>query len=156
MKSSKYYFIMMILLSLSSFSVNAVDSQEKASQESTLSRKQGPWQEKRFVAPVGADGVQRVEMVAGEYFFNPSYIVVKVNKPVELKIKKTAGYIRHNLVATAPEAGIAFNIELTVTPQKVRFTPTKTGKYSICSDKCIFMFKTDREKGMEGLIEVVK
>ena len=156
MKSSRYYLIMMVLLSLSSFSINTVDSQEEAGPESARSRNHGTWQEKRFVAAVAADGVQRVEMVGGDYFFAPNYIVVKVNKPVELTIKKTAGYIRHNLIATSPKAGIAFNVELTATPQKVRFTPTRIGKYPIYADKSVFGFKTDREKGMEGLIVVVK
>ena len=156
MKRSKYSLLMMVLLSLSSFSVNTVDSKEETGEKSTLSRNQGTRQEKRFIAAVGADGVQRVEMIGGEYFFDPNYIVVKVDKPVELKIKKTPGYIRHNLIASSPEAGIAFNIELTTTPQTVSFTPTKVGRYPICSDKCIFWFKTDREKGMEGVIEVVE
>ncbi len=42
----------------------------------------------RVVATVDADGVQRVEVVGGEYYFDPNYIVVKVNKPVELTVKK--------------------------------------------------------------------
>lgn len=155
MKSSKYSLIMMVLLSLSSFSVNTVDSKEEARPESAESRKQTR-QEKRFVAPVDADGVQRVEMVGGDYFYDPNYIVVKVNKPVELKIKKTAGYTRHNLIATSPEAGIVFNIDLNEDTQTVKFTPTKIGKYPIYSDKKMFWIKTDRRKGMEGLIEVVK
>lgn len=156
MKSVWHSLIMIVLLSLSSFSINSVDSKETARPKSVQSRDHGTWQEKRFVASV-KKGVQRVEMVGGEYFFDPNYIVVKVNKPVELKIKKTAGYIRHNLIATSPEAGIVFNIDLKEEEaQTVKFTPKKIGKYSIYSDKSMFGFKTDREKGMEGLIVVVK
>ena len=155
MKRSRYSLIMMALLSLSSLSINSVDSKESALPESAQSRDHGTWQEKRFFASV-SKGVQQVEMVGGDYFFDPNYIVVKVNKPVELKIKKTAGYIRHNLIATSPEAGIVFNIDLKEEAQTVKFTPTKIGKYPIYSDKRIFGFKTDREKGMEGLIVVVK
>lgn len=156
MKRSGYSLIMMALLSLSSLSINSVDSKEAARPESAQSRDHGTWQEKRFVAKMGADRVQRVEMIGGDYFFDPNYIVVKVKKPVEIKIKKTAGYIRHNLIATSPEAGIVFNIDLKEEEQTVKFTPTKIGKYPIYSDKSIFGFKTDREKGMEGLIVVVK
>lgn len=157
MKSAWHSLIMIVLLSLSSFSINSVDSKEEPRPESAESRYQGNWQGKRFVARMGAKGVQRVEMVGGEYFFDPNYIVVKVNKPVELTIKKTAGYIRHNLIATSPEAGIVFNIDLKEeVAQTVKFTPKKIGKYPIYSDKSMFGFKTDREKGMEGLIEVVK
>ena len=155
MKSVWHSFIMIVLLSLSSFSINTVDSKEEARPESAQSRHHENRQEKRFVAKV-SKGVQRVEMVGGEYFFDPNHIVVKVNKPVELTIKKTAGYIRHNLVATSPEAGIVFDIDLTEDAQTVKFTPKKIGKYPIYSDKSMFGLKTDRRKGMEGLIEVVK
>lgn len=156
MKRSKYFLIMMLLLSLSPLSVYSAAGKEEARPQNAQSHDHGTWQEKRFVAKMGADRVQRVEMIAGDYFFDPNYIVVKVNKPVEIKIKKTAGYIRHNLIATSPEAGIAFNIDLKEEAQTVMFTPTKIGKYPIYSDKRIFGFKTDREKGMEGLIVVVK
>lgn len=156
MQSSRYSLIMMVLLSLSSLSVNSVDSKEDVRPPSAQSHDHGTWQEKRFVAKMGADRVQRVEMIGGEYFFDPNYIVVKVNKPVELKVKKTAGYILHNLIVKAPEAGIDIAIELKEEAQTVKFTPKKIGKYPIYSDKSMFGFKTDREKGMEGLIVVVK
>jgi plastocyanin len=156
MKSVWHSLIMIALLSLSSFSINSVDSKEEARPVNAPSRHHGNWQEKRFVARV-AKGVQRVEMVGGEYFFDPNYIVVKVNKPVEITIKKTAGYIRHNLVATSPEAGIVFNVDLKEEEaQTVKFTPKRIGKYPIYSDKSMFGLKSDREKGMEGLIVVVK
>ena len=96
-----------------------------------------------------------MEMVGGGYFYDPNYIVVKVNTPVELKVRKEAGYIPHDLVAKSPEAGIAFKLDLTGDPQTVKFTPKKTGKYPIYCDKSLLWFKTHRERGMEGIIEVV-
>lgn len=157
MKRSKYSLIMMVLLSLSSFSINIVDSQEEAKNpESTLSWNQGKWQEKRFVAPLDADGVQRVEMIGGDYFYDPNYIVVKVNTPVELTIKKMGGFLPHNLIAKSPEAGIDFKLALKKAVRTVKFTPIKTGKYPIYCDKKLLWFKTHRERGMEGLIEVVE
>lgn len=155
MKSPGYSLIMLALLSLSSLSINSVDSKEGARPKSAQSRDHGTWQEKRFVASM-KKGIQRVEMVGGEYFFDPNYIVVKVNKPVELKVKKTAGYVLHNLIVKAPEAGIDIAIELKEEAQTVKFTPKRIGKYPIYSDKSMFGFKSDREKGMEGLIVVVK
>ena len=155
MKSLKSYLVM-ALLSLGTFPVYAADIKEEAKPESAQSHDHGTWQEKRFVAPVDADGIQRAEMVGGDYFYDPNYIVVKVNIPVELKVKKAAGYIPHNLIAKAPEAGIAFNIDLKGDIQTVKFTPTKIGKYPIYCDKSMLLFKSHREKGMEGLIEVVE
>lgn len=138
------------LLFLCTVTVHAADANKEAGHD------HGTWKEKRFVATLDADGVQRAEMVGGDYYYDPNYIVVKVNKPVELKVKKAAGYVPHNLIAKAPEAGIDFKIDLKGDPQTVKFTPKKTGKYPIYCDKSLLFFKTHREKGMEGMIEVIE
>ena len=107
------------------------------------------------VVPVGKDGVQRMEIVGGSYFFKPNHIVVKVNIPVELKVSKESGLVPHDIVAKSPEAGIVFQESMSSTPKIIKFTPTKIGKYPLyCSKKAPFS-KTHREKGMEGVIEVV-
>ena len=111
--------------------------------------------EKRVVATVGADGIQRVEITGGEYYFDPNYIVVKVNVPVEFVVKKEPGFIPHDMVVKAPEAGIDFAIDLKKEPQTVKFTPTKTGKYEMICDKRFLFFKSHKDRGMEGVIEVV-
>ena len=112
--------------------------------------------EKRVVATMGADGVQRVEVIGGEYYFDPNYIVVKVNKPVEFTLKKAAGYVPHDIIVKSPEAGIDFKIDMKTDPVPVKFTPTKIGKYPMYCDKSMLWFKNHREKGMEGIIEVVE
>ena len=110
----------------------------------------------RVVVPLGPDGVQRLEVVGGEYFYKPNDIVVKVNTPVELKFKKTGGYIPHDVIVKALEAGINFKIDLKNDLQAVTFTPTKIGKYPMYCDKSFLWFATHQEKGMEGYIEVVE
>ena len=113
--------------------------------------------EKRVVATVDADGVQRVEVVGGEYYFDPNYIVVKVNKPVELKVKKAKGYVPHNIAVKAPEAGIDFKVDLDdKKTEVVKFTPAKVGKYPMSCDKKLLWFKSHKDRGMEGMIEVVE
>lgn len=112
--------------------------------------------EKRVVATVDADGVQRVELIGGEYFYDPNTIVVRVNKPVELKIKKAGGFTPHDIVVKAPEAGINFSESLGKEPKVIKFTPTTIGKYPMyCSKKLPFV-KSHRDRGMEGFIEVVE
>jgi len=112
--------------------------------------------EKRVVATVDSDGVQRVELSGGEYYYDPNYIVVKVNKPVELKIRKTGGFTPHDIVVKAPEAGIDFSESLGKDPKIIKFTPSAIGKYPMyCSKKLPFV-KSHRDRGMEGMIEVVK
>jgi plastocyanin len=111
-------------------------------------------EEKKVVATIGADGVQRVEMVGGSYFYDPNYVVVKVNVPVEIKIRKEEGMLPHNFVMNAPEAGMDIRVELETKPTTIRFTPTKVGKYPFYCDKKFLFFKSHRDKGMKGILEV--
>jgi len=102
-----------------------------------------------------ADGVQRVRLIAGSYFFKPNRIVVKVNVPVELTASRESGITPHDLVIRAEEAGINVKEDLGSDPKKISFTATRPGKYPIyCSKKLPFM-AGHREKGMEGILEVV-
>ena len=102
-----------------------------------------------------ADGVQRVRLIAGSYFFKPNHIVVKVNVPVELTASRESGITPHDLVIRAEEAGINVKEDLGSDPKKISFTATRPGKYPIyCSKKLPFM-AGHREKGMEGILEVV-
>jgi len=111
---------------------------------------------KRFVSTIDKDGYQRVEMTAGEYYFDPSIVVVKVNVPVELTIKKAGGITPHNLTMKAPEADLDFTIDLSSEPKKVSFMATKIGSYPFeCSKKLLF-FKSHKERGMHGVLEVVE
>jgi plastocyanin domain-containing protein len=111
---------------------------------------------KKVVATVDADGVQRVAVLGGGYFYDPNYIIVKVNVPVELSVRKEAGMTPHDFVIKAPEAGINVAVSLDAKPQLVKFTPTKTGKYPfICSKKMVFM-QSHKDKGMEGVLEVTE
>ncbi len=112
--------------------------------------------EQVFQARVGLDGVQRVEIVGGSYFFNPNHIIVKVGAPVELTISKESGVTPHNIVLHAPEAGMDFEESLGSTPAIIRFTPSKVGRYPFYCSKKLPFSKSHREKGMEGVIEVVE
>jgi plastocyanin domain-containing protein len=105
---------------------------------------------------VDSDGVQRVSIVAGEYFFKPARIVVKVNVPVELSVRKEPGLTPHNLVINDRAAGLAIEQDLSQEVKKITFTPKSAGKYSFyCSNKLLFT-KSHRERGMEGVLEVVE
>jgi plastocyanin domain-containing protein len=111
---------------------------------------------KQFIASIDQDGVQRVEVLSGEYFFDPNYIVVKVNVPVEIKIKKEPTIVPHSFITKAPEAGMDIYESLGSEPKIIRFTPTKVGKYPFYCDKKFLFSKSHREKGMEGVIEVIE
>ena len=122
----------------------------------SLGLSQEPAKGRRFVATVDQDGVQRVEMIGGSYYFDPAEVVVKVNVPVEISIKKI-GSSPHSIYLKAPEAGIDFETSLGTEPKVIRFTPTKVGKYPFwCTKKAPFSSKSHKDKGMEGVLEVVE
>lgn len=113
-----------------------------------------PDQEKRHVATVDPDGVQRVAMLGGGYYFDPNVIVVKVNVPVELLVRKEGGVTPHNIVLKAPEAGIDFAQELSTEPRTIRFTPTKPGRYEFECTKKLPLLPSHKERGMHGVLVV--
>ena len=71
---------------------------------------------REFTASIDKDGVQRVEILGGSYFFTPNYIIVKVNLPVEMTIRKE-GVFPHNFILKALDAEMNVNIDLTSKPQ---------------------------------------
>jgi plastocyanin domain-containing protein len=113
-------------------------------------------QEKRLIATVDADGIQRVDVLGGSYYFDPNTIVVKVNVPVELKVRKEPGMAPHSIAIHAPEAGIDFSEALSTEPKVIPFVPTKAGKYPFVCDKRFLFFKSHKDRGMEGVLEVVE
>ena len=109
----------------------------------------------RQVARTDSDGVQRVQLVGGSYFFKPNHIVVKANVPVEFTARKEPGLAPHNLVIKAPEAGLSVEEELGNESKKIAFTATRPGKYEIYCAKKPPIGQNHRERGMVGLLEVV-
>jgi plastocyanin domain-containing protein len=109
-----------------------------------------------YTATVDKDGTQHVSILAGGYFFKPNRIVVKKNIPVEFSVSKEPGMVPHSIVANAPEAGIVFDESLSSDPKIITFTAQATGEYVFyCKNKLPF-FPSHREKGMQGIIEVVE
>lgn len=103
-----------------------------------------------------ADGVQHVRIEGGAYFFKPSRVIVKSNVPVDLTVSVARSMVPHSLVLQAPEAGIAVDEDLSSEPKKIRFTPTAVGSYPFyCRNRLLF-FESHREKGMEGVLDVVE
>jgi plastocyanin domain-containing protein len=108
-----------------------------------------------LVAKVDPDGVQRVRIEGGGYFFKPNHIVIKVNVPLELLASREAGVVPHNLVIKAPQAGISVDEDLTTDIKKIAFTATAVGKYPFYCGKKLLFFASHRERGMHGVLEVV-
>ena len=109
-----------------------------------------------YQATIAADGVQHVRIEGGSYFFKPNRVIVKVNVPVELMVSVERGLVPHTFVIHSPEAGMVVDQSLSSEAKAIRFTPTAIGKYPFyCRNRLLF-FKSHREKGMEGVLEVVE
>ena len=109
-----------------------------------------------YRATIGSDGVQHVNILAGDYFFRPKHIIVKVNVPVMLVVRVEQGVIPHGLVLKVPKANISIDEDLGRESQTFTFTPTAPGKYAFYCPKKLLFFKSHREHGMEGVLEIVE
>ncbi|KVK96064.1 hypothetical protein [Burkholderia territorii] len=104
--------------------------------------------------PVDADGVQRVAIVGGSYYFRPNRVIVRAQVPVELTVSAESGVVPHSFEVDAPQAGIAVHTELGTTPRTFRFTPTAPGRFAYyCTHRLLFL-RSHRERGMEGVLDV--
>jgi len=61
----------------------------------------------------------------------------------------------HDLVIRAEDAGIVVDQDLAAEPRRIAFTPRKVGKYTIYCSKKPPLMASHRERGMEGILEVV-
>jgi len=113
-------------------------------------------EKKVFNTVIDKDGVQRVTITAGSFFFDPDYVVVRVNVPVEVTVRKEAEITPHAFVIDAPEAGLSVKEPLSAEPKVIKFTATKAGKYPFFCDQKFLFFKSHKERGMEGVLEVTE
>jgi plastocyanin len=107
---------------------------------------------REVVAVPGTDGVQRVEITAHSFYFDPNRVVVKAGVPVELRVKNGAFFVPHNLSCMAPAASIQLDegLGLFGDSEHAQITPTTPGEYP-------FFCRVDShgKKGMTGTIVVV-
>ena len=101
------------------------------------------------------DGIQRAEIVVDTYSYKPDHLIVTAGSPVELTVKSVTVIVPHNFVIKAPEIGIEINQDVPAgKTAKIQFTPTRAGKAEIYCDKKLLFFKSHKEKGMIGILEV--
>jgi hypothetical protein len=58
-------------------------------------------------ATLDADGVQRLAMTMGSYFYRPSHVVVTAGKPVEITLTAEEGFVPHDIVIDDAASGSA-------------------------------------------------
>ena len=105
--------------------------------------------------PLAADGVQRAVVEADSYDFAPRHLIVKAGQPVELTFKSLTWLVPHNIVIDDLRSGLAIHEEIPAGESvTVKFTPMVPGSFAIYCNKKLPFFKSHREKGMEGVLEV--
>ncbi|HEF5788255.1 quinol oxidase [Burkholderia multivorans] len=104
--------------------------------------------------PIDPDGVQRVTIVGGSYFFRPNHVIVTAQAPVELTVSAEPGIVPHSFRIDAPQAGIDVRTELATTPRTFRFTPTQPGRFAYYCTHRLPLFGSHRTRGMEGVLDV--
>jgi plastocyanin len=102
-----------------------------------------------------SDGVQRATVILDSYSYSPNHLIVQKGKPVELTLHSVTFLTPHNFILKEPAAGLSVDEDTPAGKDKiVRFTPTQPGTYPFYCDKKLLFFKSHRDKGMEGLLEV--
>lgn len=112
-------------------------------------------QEPAYEAPTGTDGVQRVAIVGGSYFFRPAHILAKAGRPLEIEVSREAGIVPHNFVLEGPDGGKLADLSLETDRARLR-VELAPGRYPFyCSNRLLF-FASHRERGMSGVLEVAE
>ena len=105
--------------------------------------------------PLAADGVQRAVVEADSYDFAPRHLIVRAGQPVEVTFKSLTWLVPHNIVIDDLRSGLAIHEGIPAGESvTVKFTPMVPGSFAIYCDKKLPFFKSHREKGMEGVLEV--
>lgn len=105
--------------------------------------------------PFDLDGIQRAVVEADSYAFIPNHLIVKTGKPVELTFKSVTWVVPHNVIIDDPQSGLNIREEIPAGQSlTITFTPTVPGSFAIYCDKKLPFFKSHREKGQEGVLEV--
>jgi plastocyanin domain-containing protein len=109
------------------------------------------------VTTVRADdkGIQRATIIMDSYSYSPSALSVQAGKPVELTLRNAATVIPHTFHLADPASGLHVHAEVSAgESQTVRFTPTQRGTFTFYCEKKLLFFKSHRERGQEGRLEV--
>jgi plastocyanin len=100
-------------------------------------------------------GLQRATITMDSYSYSPNELSVQAGKPVELTLQNAATFIPHSFVLEDPASGLDVRAEVSAgESQTIRFIPTRTGTFAFYCEKKLLFFKSHRERGQEGRLEV--
>jgi plastocyanin len=100
--------------------------------------------------------VRVVEVLLGSYRFMPTEIQLIAGEPVILRLVNADSIIPHNFTIHDASGELDINVDVIAGETvDINLKPSTAGRYTFyCGNKMLFM-KSHREKGMEGVINVV-
>lgn len=104
-------------------------------------------------AQLDADGVQRLTLVGGSYFFRPERIAARAGQPLEITLQMEPGIVPHRFVLEGPDGKPLAEVAMGSEPKTVRLT-LPAGDYPFFCPNRLLGFKSHRERGMAGLLQV--
>lgn len=104
-------------------------------------------------APLDADGVQRVRIVGGSYFFRPERIAARAGQPLEITLQLEPGIVPHRFVLEGPDGKPLAEVAMGSEARTLRLT-LPAGDYPFFCPNRLLGFKSHRERGMAGVLEV--
>jgi plastocyanin domain-containing protein len=107
------------------------------------------------IAQADDQGIQRATIIMDSYSYSPNELSVEAGKPVELTLRNAATFIPHTFHLADPASGLHVHAEVSAgESQTVRFTPNQRGTFTFYCEKKLLFFKSHRERGQEGRLEV--
>lgn len=104
-------------------------------------------------ADAGADGVQRVTIVGGSYFFHPDQIAAHAGQPLEFSLRMEPGLIPHRFVLESADGRQLADVPLGTEAKTLRLQ-LPAGDYVFYCPNRVLHFKSHRERGMAGVLRV--
>lgn len=104
-------------------------------------------------ARLDADGVQRVTLVGGSYFLRPERIAARAGQPLEITLQLEPGIVPHRFVLEGPDGKPLAEVAMGSEPKTLRLT-LPAGDYPFFCPNRLLGFKSHRERGMAGVLEI--
>ena len=101
------------------------------------------------------DGVQRIKIILGSYFYSPNEIIIQANKPVSIELENQSFLIPHNFVIDNSKMGLHHEINVSAGDTvNLQLLLTSPGRYTFYCNKQLLFFPRHDQEGMEGVLEV--
>ena len=99
--------------------------------------------------------IQRATITMDSYSYSPKELIVHAGEPVEFTLHNVATFTPHTFVVDDSAVGLHLRKEVSAgDSQTIQFTPKQSGSVTFYCDKQLLFFKSHRERGQEGHLEI--